>query len=315
MNLDGEETARRRHLRRPVRRTRSVDRLGRVHLQAPRSGPLRSGPHPHRQGRPLVAAAVGAEGAVGGRGAQAGRHRGAPGRWNRRPRSQGSRIDVVFPMLHGPYGEDGTVQGLLELANVPYVGAGVLGSAVGMDKAVMKSLFAERGLPIVPHVTAATGTSGSATRAGASARAAATSAIPLFVKPANLGSSVGISKVDDGRRRWPTRSSWRCEFDRKLVIEAGVAERPRDRVRGAGQRRPGGVAPGRGDRHPPRRLLLLRRQVPGPRRRVVADSRRPAGGQTAAGAAAERRGVPVAGALRHGARGLLPRPRRPARCS
>ena len=65
----------------------------------------------------------------------------------------GSRIDVVFPIVHGPYGEDGTVQGLLELADVPYVGAGVLGSAVGMDKAVMKSLFIERGLPIVPHVT------------------------------------------------------------------------------------------------------------------------------------------------------------------
>ena len=66
---------------------------------------------------------------------------------------QGSRIDVVFPVLHGPYGEDGTVQGLLELANVPYVGAGVLGSAVGMDKAVMKALFAAANLPIVPHLT------------------------------------------------------------------------------------------------------------------------------------------------------------------
>src|SRR5262245_41721839 len=64
-----------------------------------------------------------------------------------------SHIDVVFPVLHGPYGEDGTVQGLLELANVPYVGAGVLGSAVGMDKAVMKTLFAAAGLPLVRHVT------------------------------------------------------------------------------------------------------------------------------------------------------------------
>src|SRR5688572_17780359 len=66
---------------------------------------------------------------------------------------QGSHIDVVFPVLHGPYGEDGTVQGLLELASVPYVGAGVLGSAVGMDKAVMKALFAAANLPIVPHLT------------------------------------------------------------------------------------------------------------------------------------------------------------------
>ena len=66
---------------------------------------------------------------------------------------ENSGIDVVFPILHGPYGEDGTVQGLLELANVPYVGAGVLGSAVGMDKAVMKALFAAANLPIVPHLT------------------------------------------------------------------------------------------------------------------------------------------------------------------
>ena len=131
----------------------------------------------------------------------------------------GSRIDVVFPIVHGPYGEDGTVQGLLELAGVPYVGAGVLGSAVGMDKAVMKSLFIERGLPIVPHVTLyrhewerdAKSASERATGLG----------FPLFVKPANLGSSVGITKVKRIDGLAPA-IDLAFEFDRKLVIEAGV---------------------------------------------------------------------------------------------
>ncbi len=116
---------------------------------------------------------------------------------------QGSRVDVVFPVLHGPYGEDGTVQGLLELANVPYVGAGVLGSAVGMDKAVMKALFAAANLPIVPHLTVLR-------RDWERAPADITGAVardlryPVFVKPANLGSSVGISKARLGRQPWPT---------------------------------------------------------------------------------------------------------------
>jgi D-alanine-D-alanine ligase len=132
----------------------------------------------------------------------------------------GSRIDVVFPIVHGPYGEDGTVQGLLELAGVPYVGAGVLGSAVGMDKAVMKSLFIERGLPIVPHVTVYR-YEWDRDRAGSSRRAAPLG-FPLFVKPANLGSSVGISRVKsaDGLA---AAVELAFEFDRKLVIEAGVA--------------------------------------------------------------------------------------------
>ena len=94
-------------------------------------------------------------------------------------------LDVVFPVLHGPYGEDGTVQGLLELANVPYVGAGVLGSAVGMDKAVMKTLFAARGLPIVPHmVVLRREWAGEAV--AITARIAGGLRYPVFVKPANL---------------------------------------------------------------------------------------------------------------------------------
>lgn len=131
-----------------------------------------------------------------------------------------SRIDVVFPVLHGPYGEDGTVQGLLELANVPYVGAGVLGSAVGMDKAVMKTLFAAHGLPIVPHLTVFRKDWG-ADPAGITARVANELRYPVFVKPANLGSSVGISKAtSDASFREAMQLALR--FDRKIVIEAGV---------------------------------------------------------------------------------------------
>ena len=102
-------------------------------------------------------------------------------------------IDVVFPVLHGPMGEDGTVQGLLELAGVPYVGAAVLGSAVGMDKDVMKRLLAQAELPIVPYRTVR----GAAwiTRRSAVLADLATLGLPVFVKPANLGSSVGVSRV------------------------------------------------------------------------------------------------------------------------
>ena len=128
-------------------------------------------------------------------------------------------LDVVFPVLHGPYGEDGTVQGLFELADVPYVGSGVLGSAAGMDKAMMKLIFGGSGLPQVawqgfirtdwerdrPRVLAE----------------AATLGLPAFVKPANLGSSLGISKV-----KTPTELSpaieLAFEFDRRVVVEAGV---------------------------------------------------------------------------------------------
>ena len=132
----------------------------------------------------------------------------------------GSGLDVVFPVLHGPYGEDGTVQGMLELANVPYVGAGVLGSAVGMDKAVMKTLFAARGLPIVRHLTVlhpewlAHGPS-------VAERAADTLGFPAFVKPANLGSSVGISKVQSATD-FTRAMEIAFQFDRKVVVEAAV---------------------------------------------------------------------------------------------
>ena len=134
----------------------------------------------------------------------------------------GLTLDVVFPVLHGPYGEDGTIQGLLELANVPYVGAGVLASAVGMDKAMAKAVFAAHGLPI-PDYVALTRRAWAADRAGWEARAIERLGLPLFVKPANLGSSVGISKVK-AAGDLGAAVDLAAEFDRKIVIEAAVAD-------------------------------------------------------------------------------------------
>ncbi len=132
----------------------------------------------------------------------------------------GSGLDVVFPVLHGPYGEDGTVQGLLELANVPYVGAGVLGSAVGMDKAMMKTIFAASGLPIVPHLTVLR-KEWLDQRPSVGDRAANELRFPMFVKPANLGSSVGISKATSAAG-FADAMELAFQFDRKVVVEAAV---------------------------------------------------------------------------------------------
>jgi D-alanine-D-alanine ligase len=128
-------------------------------------------------------------------------------------------LDVVFPVLHGPYGEDGTIQGLLELANTPYVGPGVLASAAGMDKAVMKVLFAARGLPLCGwrgFVRAEWDRSRARVLDDVSALG-----FPMFVKPANLGSSVGISKVKSQIDLVPAIEV-ALEFDRKVVVEAAV---------------------------------------------------------------------------------------------
>ena len=132
----------------------------------------------------------------------------------------GLGLDVVFPVLHGPYGEDGTVQGLLELANVAYVGAGVLASAVGMDKAFMKVAFAARGLPVGPYQVLLA-------HEWRDARDAVTAAmgerlgLPVFVKPANLGSSVGISKARNTDELAPA-IDLAFQYDRKVVVEAAV---------------------------------------------------------------------------------------------
>jgi D-alanine-D-alanine ligase len=132
-------------------------------------------------------------------------------------------LDVVFIALHGPYGEDGTIQGLLEIADIPYVGAGVLASAVGMDKATMKTVFRAHGLPIVEHVVVMR--RDWRDRPAEVAREIAEAiGFPCFVKPSNLGSSVGISKVksagDLGRALDEA-----ARHDRKLVVERAVRAR------------------------------------------------------------------------------------------
>src|SRR5450631_2305368 len=129
-------------------------------------------------------------------------------------------VDVIFPVLHGTFGEDGTIQGLLELADIPYVGAGVLGSAAGMDKDIMKALFRAAGLPIVKHVTFLRSEWEDDPQ---KVRKLVESKLkyPAFVKPANLGSSVGISKVHDSSELAAAMDD-AAQFDRKLVIEQGV---------------------------------------------------------------------------------------------
>ncbi|MEO6119919.1 MAG: D-alanine--D-alanine ligase family protein [Terriglobales bacterium] len=129
-------------------------------------------------------------------------------------------VDVVFPVLHGTFGEDGTIQGLLELADIPYVGAGVLGSAVGMDKDVMKKLFLAASLPLVKHVTILR-TEWEREPRKVRRRLENELKYPFFVKPANLGSSVGISKVHDKSELAPAMDL-AAGYDRKLVIEQGV---------------------------------------------------------------------------------------------
>src|SRR5450631_36260 len=129
-------------------------------------------------------------------------------------------VDIIFPVLHGTFGEDGTIQGLLELADIAYVGAGVLGSAAGMDKDVMKRLFRDAGLPIVKHITVLRSTWRAQPR---QVRKLVEKQLkyPVFVKPANLGSSVGISKVHDRKELGPAIAE-AAKFDRKIVIEEGV---------------------------------------------------------------------------------------------
>lgn len=131
------------------------------------------------------------------------------------------KLDVVFPVLHGPYGEDGTVQGLCEVAGLAYVGNGVLASAAGMDKAVMKRLFEAQGLPVC-HWHGFIRADWERNRAAVLARIDALG-LPVFVKPANLGSSVGISKVKTRDELLPA-VTLALEFDRKVVVEAAVPQ-------------------------------------------------------------------------------------------
>jgi D-alanine-D-alanine ligase len=141
----------------------------------------------------------------------------APGRLVTRPTV--GRIDVVFPVLHGPFGEDGSVQGLLKLANVPFVGAGVLGSAVGMDKDVLKRLLRDAGVPTARFLTFDRGAS-----AASLSRASDELGLPLFVKPANLGSSVGITKVA-AKEKLAAAAAAAFRYDHKIVIEENIRGR------------------------------------------------------------------------------------------
>lgn len=134
----------------------------------------------------------------------------------------GLGLDVIFPVLHGPLGEDGTIQGLLELANVAYVGCGVLASAVGMDKAVMKILFKHSGLRVADWLVV-TRTELAADREQVKSRIEKSLAYPLFVKPANMGSSVGISKVHNAEELFPALDL-AAAYDRKVVVEAAVPD-------------------------------------------------------------------------------------------
>jgi D-alanine-D-alanine ligase len=154
----------------------------------------------------------------------------------------GVALDVVFPVLHGPYGEDGTVQGLLELANVPYVGAGVLASAVGMDKAAMKLAFAAKGLPICDYEVVLRRDWQRDERATLQT-VVNRLGFPVFVKPANLGSSVGISKAKHVAEL-RTAIKLAAEFDRKVVIEAAVPQAREIEVAVLGNDEPEASVPG-----------------------------------------------------------------------
>jgi D-alanine-D-alanine ligase len=138
----------------------------------------------------------------------------------RRASDRAINVDVIFPVLHGTFGEDGTIQGLLELADIAYVGAGVLGSAAGMDKDIMKSLFIAAGIPIVKHVTILRGAWETEPKK-IQKLVESKLKYPVFVKPANLGSSVGISKARNRAELGPAIEE-AAKFDRKIVIEQGV---------------------------------------------------------------------------------------------
>ena len=154
----------------------------------------------------------------------------------------GLSLDVVFPVLHGPYGEDGTVQGLLELANVAYVGAGVLSSSVGMDKAVMKVLFAARGLPNVRYLVVRAA-DWSADPGRTRREVADVLKYPVFVKPVNLGSSVGISKVK-AEAELEAAVVVAAQYDRRIIIEAAVPHAREIECSVLGNDRPEASVPG-----------------------------------------------------------------------
>src|SRR5277367_3795355 len=140
------------------------------------------------------------------------------GKWSPRPIQPepggNPGVDVVFPVLHGTFGEDGTVQGLLELADLPYVGAGVMASSISMDKEMMKRVAIERGLPVVEYYVVS----------GSGEPACGELGFPVFVKPANLGSSVGISKARNCEEL-KVALELASSYDRKVIVERGITGR------------------------------------------------------------------------------------------
>lgn len=131
-----------------------------------------------------------------------------------------ARLDVIFPVLHGTFGEDGTIQGLFEMADIPYVGCGVLASACGMDKVVMKTLFRDAGLPICKYVWFLRG-EWERERESVIKQVESKLGFPCFVKPANLGSSVGVSRADDAESL-DEAISLAARYDRKIVVEESL---------------------------------------------------------------------------------------------
>jgi D-alanine-D-alanine ligase len=158
------------------------------------------------------------------------------------PKTGGTPLDVIFPLIHGPLGEDGTVQGLFELADIAYVGSGVLGSAAGMDKVAMKALFENRCLPITPY-RAVLRKQWQADPRGIQSACEAAFPYPWFVKPANMGSSVGVSKVHDASELMDAMSS-AAEYDRKLLVEAAVEDAREIEVAVLGNDEPEASVPG-----------------------------------------------------------------------
>jgi D-alanine-D-alanine ligase len=138
-------------------------------------------------------------------------------------RLRAEQIDVVFPILHGPYGEDGTIQGLLEMADVPYVGCGVLASSCGMDKVTMKLLFTQAGLPICEYIWFLR-SRWKRDRENLMRKVKREIGFPCFVKPANLGSSVGVSKAVDPRSLIQA-VELAARYDRKIIVEEGLEAR------------------------------------------------------------------------------------------
>jgi D-alanine-D-alanine ligase len=134
-----------------------------------------------------------------------------------------AQLDVLFPVLHGPYGEDGTVQGLLELADIPYVGAGVLGSALGMDKIAMKDIYRSHGLPVVKYLPLKR-RDWQHDPESILDRIESQLGYPCFTKPANLGSSVGITKAKS-REELVAGMNEAASYDRRLLIEEGISAR------------------------------------------------------------------------------------------